>query len=303
MATSDITVQIRPNERTTSIERCPECGSRIRMAEQETYCPDCGLVVFEDRLDRGPEWRWFEENGSDPERVGAPLTVGRHDWGLSTEIGFGSDWNGTDPPGFDRLRRQHQRSRFPSKADRNLADAFGQISRIASALDLSSRVRDRASTIYREVQRSGLLVGRSIDTLTTASVYAACRSSGVIRTLDEVTEVAHCSRAELEAGYRLLNRELDLGVPVVDLGGYVSRVLSGVDAIEVVSVRAFALAKRAEAVGISNGRHPGGLAAACVYVAGHEHGQLYSQAVVAEAAGVTTTTVRKRWYELRALID
>lgn len=303
MATRDLTVEVRSTGRRTPHDRCPECTGQTWTAAGETYCPDCGLVVFEDRLDRGPEWRWFEENGSEPERVGAPLTVARHDWGLSTEIGFGSDWNGTDSPGFDRLRRQHNRTRFPSKADRNLADAFGQIARIAAALDLSYRVRDRASAVYREVQGSGMLVGRSIDTLTAASVYAACRCGGLNRTLDEVTEVAHCSQHELEAGYRLLNRELDLGVPVGDLAGYVSRVLSGVDAIEAVRVRAFALAKQGEAVGLSNGRHPGGLAAACVYVAGHEHGQLYTQAVVADAAGVTVTTVRKRWYELRALID
>ncbi|WP_324603263.1 TFIIB-type zinc ribbon-containing protein, partial [Halarchaeum acidiphilum] len=38
---------------------CPECGGNLVVDEArgETVCEDCGLVVDEDEIDRGPEWR------------------------------------------------------------------------------------------------------------------------------------------------------------------------------------------------------------------------------------------------------
>ena len=74
-----------PSERTTeettesttdeTEQICPECGGRlVTDAEHgETVCADCGLVVEEDGIDRGPEWRAFDSAEKDKKsRVGAP---------------------------------------------------------------------------------------------------------------------------------------------------------------------------------------------------------------------------------------
>ncbi|MFW6321936.1 MAG: TFIIB-type zinc ribbon-containing protein, partial [Halohasta sp.] len=41
---------------------CPECSGRLLTDSEhgETVCQDCGLVVEEDAVDRGPEWRAFD---------------------------------------------------------------------------------------------------------------------------------------------------------------------------------------------------------------------------------------------------
>ena len=41
---------------------CPECGGRLAADSEhgETVCTECGLVVEEDEIDRGPEWRAFD---------------------------------------------------------------------------------------------------------------------------------------------------------------------------------------------------------------------------------------------------
>ncbi|MFW6000577.1 MAG: TFIIB-type zinc ribbon-containing protein, partial [Halorubrum sp.] len=75
-------------ERTTT---CPECGGRLATDTEhgETVCSDCGLVVEEDSVDRGPEWRAFNSGERDSKsRVGAPTTNMMHDKGLSTNIGW-----------------------------------------------------------------------------------------------------------------------------------------------------------------------------------------------------------------------
>ncbi|ERG97748.1 MAG: transcription initiation factor TFIIIB, Brf1 subunit/Transcription initiation factor TFIIB [Haloquadratum sp. J07HQX50] len=69
-----------------------ECDGRVTTNAVETVCEDCGLVIDEQRIDHGPEWRAYDDE--ECERTGAPLTAARHDRGLSTEIGRGTDAKG-----------------------------------------------------------------------------------------------------------------------------------------------------------------------------------------------------------------
>ncbi|MUV90931.1 transcription initiation factor IIB 3, partial [Halapricum sp. CBA1109] len=60
----------RENESTTDVEDegvrdCPECGSEnlVKSSDRgELICDDCGLVVEEENIDPGPEWRAFNHN-------------------------------------------------------------------------------------------------------------------------------------------------------------------------------------------------------------------------------------------------
>ncbi|RLF57031.1 MAG: transcription initiation factor IIB, partial [Thermoplasmata archaeon] len=45
------------------ITKCPECGStnlRRDYSRGELVCEDCGLVIDENIIDMGPEWRAFD---------------------------------------------------------------------------------------------------------------------------------------------------------------------------------------------------------------------------------------------------
>ncbi|MFB6126991.1 MAG: TFIIB-type zinc ribbon-containing protein, partial [Halolamina sp.] len=76
--------------------RCPECESSSVVADgdqSELVCEDCGLVIDERQIDRGPEWRAFNHNERQSKsRVGAPVTETMHDKGLTTTI----DWKDKD---------------------------------------------------------------------------------------------------------------------------------------------------------------------------------------------------------------
>ncbi|MFB6256831.1 MAG: TFIIB-type zinc ribbon-containing protein, partial [Haloplanus sp.] len=52
------------DEQTTA---CPECSGSLVTDEEhgETVCADCGLVVEEDEIDHGPEWRAFDSSERD----------------------------------------------------------------------------------------------------------------------------------------------------------------------------------------------------------------------------------------------
>src|SRR6185295_18561061 len=69
-------------------DKCPECGSSHLERDYqrgELVCADCGLVIDEEYIDQGPEWRAFDaEQGQKRARTGAPMTYTIHDKGLST---------------------------------------------------------------------------------------------------------------------------------------------------------------------------------------------------------------------------
>ena len=125
--------------RTIAADACPECGGRLATDAGETTCTDCGLVVEACRVDRrGP--RTFDEDDTDRRRTGAPLTEARHDRGLSTTIGYSTDGKGNALSDrkrrqLGRLRREHTRAKWRSKAERNLGHGCTEIARILLSRD------------------------------------------------------------------------------------------------------------------------------------------------------------------------
>ncbi|SDE92238.1 transcription initiation factor IIB [Halorientalis regularis] len=283
----------------TSTQCCPECEGRLRESESETVCGECGLVVAEDNIDRGPEWRSFADDETEKERTGAPLTRSRHDRGLTTEIGRSTRLKGRKRRRFARMRRQHSRSRIKSKAERNRVYAFGEIRRLVSALDLTDHVRDQSCVLFESAQKEDLLRGRSIEGFTAAVVYATCRTASVSRTLDEVADAARASESELTAAYDALNQDLGLPTGPIDPAEYLPRFASQLDLPQAVERRADALVDTARDRGLVSGRDPSGVAAGCLYLAARQEEYDLTQAEAAETAGVTPVTLRSTYQDLR----
>jgi transcription initiation factor TFIIB len=271
----------------------------VRQQQTERVCTDCGLVVGEDRIDRGPEWRNFADDDSNPERTGAPLTRSRHDRGLSTEIGNSTRVKGRKRRRLARMRRQHKRAQTPSKADRNQVYGFTEIRRVVGDLSLPRSVRDQACALFDSAQSEGLLRGRSIEGFSAAAVYAVCRTNGLSRTLAEVEAVSRGDEGELRAAYDAMNRELGLPTGPIDPRDYVPRYASELDLSATVEKSAREYVDDAEARNLVSGRNPSGVAAACLYTAAEDHGVSLTQADAAEVADVTPVTLRSTYYDLQ----
>lgn len=264
-------------------------------------CAECGLVVAEDPLDRGPEWRSFSDDETDRERTGAPLTRSRHDRGLSTEIGRGTRLKGRKRRRVARMRREHARTKIGSKAERNRVYAFTEIRRVVSRIELPESVRDRACVLFESAQDDDLLRGRSLEGFAAAAVYAVCRTASVSRTMGEVVANARASEAELKAAYDALNRELGLKTGPINPSEYLPRFASELDLPAAVERRARELAVTGREEGIVHGRNPSGFAAACLYTAARERDTDLTQQQAATVAGVTPVTLRSSYYDLREL--
>ncbi|MHB9286162.1 transcription initiation factor IIB [Halobacteriales archaeon Cl-PHB] len=286
---------------------CPECGGRVVSDAEhgETVCEECGLVVEEDEIDPGPEWRAFDSSERDTKsRVGAPTTQMMHDKGLSTNIGwqnkdaYGRQLNTRQRQKMQRLRTWNERFRTRDSKERNLKQALGEVDRMASALGLPENVRETASVIYRRALEDDLLPGRSIEGVATASLYAAARQAGTPRSLDEMARVSRVDRMELTRTYRYIVRELSLEVQPADPESYVPRFVSDLDISDEVERRARKLLDAARDEGLMSGKSPVGLAAAAVYAAALLSNEKVTQTEVSEVADISEVTIRNRYKEL-----
>jgi transcription initiation factor TFIIB len=282
----------------TTVTACPECEGSLRSDDRETVCTRCGLVVAEDNIDRGPEWRSFADDETDRERTGAPLTRSRHDRGLSTEIGRSTRLKGRKRRRIARMRRQHNRTKIGSKAERNQVYGFTEIRRLVGALGLSDHLRDRACVLFESAQDADLLRGRSLEGFAAAAVYATCRTSDVSRTVEEVVDDAKATTAELRAAYDALNRELGLPTGPIDPREYIPRFASELDLPSEIERQARDLVERAHEDGIVAGRNPAGVAAACLYTAANRREYPLTQETAAAVADVTPVTLRTTYQNL-----
>lgn len=283
---------------------CPECTGRVTTNIHETVCDDCGLVLDEEPVDRGPEWRSYDEG--ERRRTGAPNTVARHDRGIGSEIGWKTDANGRPIAGnkrrqLQRLRRQHSRAKTGGKANRNRIAGFTEIRQMVGALGLYTGLSEQACRLFRIAQDDGLLPGRSIEAMASACLYAACRIDGHPRTFDELAAVSKVPQDRIEQGYSVLNRELGLAVPPADPREYLVQIASRV-AVEPETERvARRLLDAASDSQVTMGTKPAGVAAGALYLAAQRTGALLTQAAVADAADVSIPTVRARYHSLQAI--
>jgi transcription initiation factor TFIIB len=203
-------------------DNCPECTSKNLVHDYdagETICGDCGLVLYEQTLDKGPEWRAFtQEEKTSRSRVGMPTSYSIHDKGLSTTISqvdrdaFGRKLPISTRLQMWRLRKWQIRSRVHSSTDRNLAQAMAELERLSSKVSISQPIKEKAAVIYRKALDKTLVRGRSINSIAAASLYAACRKSGSPRTLREIAEASLVDKKDVARCYRLLLQELDFHI-------------------------------------------------------------------------------------------
>src|SRR6056297_343865 len=297
----------KPTDQTDETLVCPECGGSLATDSErgETVCEECGLVVSEDEIDPGPEWRAFNATEKDEKsRVGAPTTNMMHDKGLSTNIGwqdkdaYGNSLSSRQREKMQRLRTWNERFRTRDSKERNLKQALGEIDRMASALGLPENVRETASVIYRRALEEDLLPGRSIEGVATSSLYAAARQAGTPRSLDEISQVSRVDRMELTRTYRYIVRELSLEVKPADPEHYVPRFISDLDLSEETERTSRELLESARGDGVHSGKSPVGLAAAAVYAAALLTNEKVTQNEVSEVANISEVTIRNRYKEL-----
>ncbi len=294
-----------------SSQRCPSCGKQKMVNDDnsgELFCAICGFVVNDKLEDTGAEWRSFSDGDNNRARVGAGTSLTMHDMGLSTIIGP-SNKDSTGKPlsagmksSIQRLRIWDSRTQAHSSADRNLRQALNEMDKLKDKLALGDAVIEKAAYIYRKAMDKKLVRGRSIHGLVAACLYAACRNTETPRSLDDIAQGINIRRKDVARCYRLIFRELELKMPVVDPIKTVSRIASIADLSEKTKRKAIEILKQAKEIGMAAGKDPMGIAAAALYLACISNGETKSQKEISIASGVTEVTIRNRCAGLRQML-
>ncbi len=292
-----------------TVEKCPECSSVNLVHNHDTgemVCGDCGLVLREQAMNKGPEWRAFtQQEKVTRSRVGMPTSYSVYDKGLSTTIGrvdrdaFGRSLPLSTRLQMWRLRKWQIRSRMHSSIDRNLAQSMTELDRLSDKTYIPRPVKEKAAVIYRKALNKNLVRGRSIVAIAAAALYAACRKSGTPRTLREISEASLVKKKDIARCYRLLLRELDIQMPVADPLTYISKIAEKTGISGKTQGLAIQILREAKKRRAAAGKDPMGLAAAALYIACLQNDEKKTQKDIAEAAGVTEVTVRNRYKSLK----
>jgi transcription initiation factor TFIIB len=286
-------------------------------------CSSCG-VVLKDRVETlSPEWRSFSP-ADDRARGGFPSSLLIHDTGLSTYIGAAApvaDQQSEDaendggsknesvyvhrasrPIPVNRLRKLNAMSVSSAPISRNLKKATWEINRVCGSLGLAWQVAERSAYFYRKALQKSLIKGRSISGFVAASIYLACKERMIPRTIDEVCKAAGVDRPFASHCYKILIGEMHIEPPVTDPFRNIAKISAKAGIEERVSRRAREILSSIASHTAIMGKNPLVLAAAALYLATVEHGMNVTKTMIADAAGVSTISLRKRLADItRAL--
>lgn len=274
---------------------CPECGSKNVVSDSkhvELYCADCGMVIAENLVDLGPEWRAYDsEQASKRVRTGPGMSYRIHDKGLSTPTP-------KLPAGIQRLKWVNMDS-----SEKTLAFALIEIDRMACALKLPNDIKEMTSVLYRKAAKRNLIKGRSIEELVSAMLYIVCRQNGIPRTLKEIARVSRSPLKKIRRAYIFLLRKFGLKIAPADPSHYIPRFCSALGLSEAIRERAIEILKRGEGTGTAKGWAPIGTAAAAIYIAAVLSGEYRTEKEIAKVVGTTEITIRNRYKELEKGLD
>lgn len=277
---------------------CPNCGDGQKVTDIESgelICTKCGYVIHERVGDEEQDWSILAREPASKLRT-SPTSLARSGMGLSTIIGrpdrsAGSGLNAAMRSTFDRLRTWD--FRIKGRDERSLKRAFVDLDRLRGTLRLSDAIVEKAAYIYRRAQEQGLVRGRTMRAVMGAAIYIVQREMGISGTLDDIIRATNTKEKDLARAYRILIRELDLKVPMVDPVKCVSRVANKANISERTKRKAINMIYDVVKSGLAAGKDPMGLAASVLYVSCVNSSEVKSQAAIADAAGVSEVTLRK----------
>jgi len=286
---------------------CNRSGSAVTDPDSgEVICNNCGMVITDKAQQSNAEWRSFGiDDMNNKSRTGIPISLARHDKGLSTLIGrtnkdaSGQGLNAASRTMMERLRTWDLRTQANSPTDRNLRNAFNQLNTLKDKLMLPDAAVEKTAYIYRKVQERGLVRGRTIAAVLSAVVYIVCRETAIPRTLDDIAGLTNIKQKELARVYRLIVLELDLKIPMVDKMKCIVKVANKAMLSEKTKREAMNIMNVVTKKGISAGKDPMGLAGSIIYLCSTNNGENKNQIDIAEAAGVTEVTIRNRLKEIK----
>jgi transcription initiation factor TFIIB len=306
---------------------CSECGANLIQdhSKGEYICERCGCVVMDQVEDFGRESNAtdFEEKSKNT-RASGSTSFALHDYGLRTEIAYGSkDYAGKSidyqmAETMNNIRKWHIRSRIVSPQERRLSNVLTKINETCAAMSLPKLLVETSAMLYRNFESKCEAKGKSIACMAAATIYLACKKCSVVRSLEEIVEatgVTDQDRSSVKLAskyYRMMVMEMGVfteqppSVPAASttqqpapavalaIDHYISKLANMAKIDTKVERLAIDIAHKTDDHLLADGKAPNGLAAAYIYIASIFLSVNILQRDVSSLSGVTEVTIRNR---------
>ena len=306
--------------------QCPECHANLIQdhSKGESICEKCGCVVMDQFDDYGRESNAtdFEEKAKNT-RASGSTSFALHDYGLRTEIAYGSKDYAGKPIDYhmaetmNNVRKWHTRTRIFSPQQRRLSNVLTKINETCAAMSLPKLLVETAAMLYRNFESNYEAKGKSISCMAAATIFLACKKCSVVRSLDEIVEATGLTdqdRSNVKLAskyYRLMVMEMGVFTeqaaaspaaqqasqpPTVALAidQYISKLANMAKIDTKVERLAIDIAHKTNDHMLADGKAPNGLAAAYIYIASILLDVNILQRDVSSLSGVTEVTIRNR---------
>ncbi|KAI0920972.1 hypothetical protein AcW1_004897 [Taiwanofungus camphoratus] len=219
---------------------------------------------------------------------------------LDTTISFRDGGSGI----ARELQRAASRS-SASRSERNLLQAFRDISSWCDQFSLPKTISDIAKQLYKRSDEEKLLRGKPLDAVIAACIFIACRQAHVPRTFREICNLTHVSKKVLGQCYKALEQAFNLtpGASAVDRQSNTPNAARGPEDLlvrycnhldlppNVQPICADVIIKARE-LGIADGRSPVSIAGGAIYFTCHLLGKVKSARDISTVAGVSEGTIK-----------
>ncbi|MHA1820869.1 MAG: transcription initiation factor IIB [Promethearchaeota archaeon] len=277
----------------------PCCDNPMIKEEDGFYvCHNCGMTWEEKVLDASPRRAFTQEEinkRKSSEPVYSPI-------GPRTIIQVNADAKGTllspkKKQKYTRLSKIHRS--LTTSYERNLWIALPNLQRLQERLALPDAVAEDALRIYTNAVKKRLTMGRSIDTILAASIFAALRIHGIPRTIEEIIAATELPKKNVVKSYRLILLKIlpELNIKVEHFGPkrYIDKFSQDLKLSMATRNYAMELLEEAKKNGLPTaGKDPKGLAAAAIYLAARKIGEPKTQNQIAQLSHITEVTLRMR---------
>jgi len=295
---------------TASGRKCPRCGKNSIILDElsdEIFCSGCGYVVS--KKDQESELGIISQNKFDNKNGITETSQNAPDIGSSTTINpsnkdsSGKPLSSNVKNSIKKLRGLDNRSKTNSSAEKNFKKAEKEMSKLKDKLALSNSVIEKAKQMYQKIIDRKRTRGYSIEGHVGACIYASCKITNMPRSMESIANSMGIKKIEIRRSYKMIWKELELEIPLVDPVKYVAKIASVAGFSEKTRREAIRIIEQVKKTGIIVGKEPRGIVAGALHVAGFKTGEPKSEKIIAEASGITVGTLIERSKDFEKILE
>jgi transcription initiation factor TFIIB len=296
---------------------CPHCRDFLIVFDpetEETICSNCGMII-EESIETLQSHYKDCSNQDIKESWGSRIrynSLAFHDMGLSTRIPYSKK----DARGAFISQNQMNESQKIRKWDKiskrnngercsmqKLKKAFAIMSTIRDKISLSDTIIEEAAYYYRKAIHKDIITGRSVESMSAACIYIACKELNIPRTLAEIAASIDIDLTFVGKCFRLLLTHLTIkNIHNTDHNSYLSKIASKAKVTQKTYRRALHMLSEIKENPVFFGKNPNALAVAVLYAACMNEREKIRPLDIALAGDTSMVTLRKRLADVQNVL-